>query len=479
MAYFPFMIQMDNRRCLIAGGGRVAAGKAEQMLAFGADVTIVAPDIADKIYGYECNRLHIKKRRIAETDLIGAEVVIMATSDDKLNSRYAEICRKRNILVNVVDVKKDCDFYFPAIIKQGDVVVAVSTGGKSPLLAARIKNDIRQRLRGDYGRIADELGALRETIINDGMSEESHRRRLAGMLEERLMNRKIRIGTRGSRLANIQTDMVIAELKKNCPEYTYEKIVIKTKGDKNRETSVSEFGGKAVFVEDIEQALTDGSIDMAVHSAKDMPNPCREGLEISSVLTRGDARDVLIYRKGLDKSRPFTVGTGSLRRQCQLGLLYPGASCVPLRGNVDTRLGRLMDGDYDAVLLAAAGIKRLEVCNYDDLIYEYIDTDDMIPAAGQGIIAVETVCGTEAAVLAAEIGDDKSKRMLELERRILLRLNAGCHEPIGVYARSDGHELKLSLVNGRNGIVRRCDVNGDISEADILVDKICRDGGEL
>ena len=240
MAYFPFMIQLDDKQCLIVGGGAVAARKAAQMCEFGACVTVVAPEICaellaiadmeriDETAGIVENidgncqkkpeRIRVWKREVTEADISGMDVVIMATDDAELNSQYAELCRSKHILVNVVDVKKDCDFYFPAIIKQGEVVVSVSTGGNSPMLASKIKKDIRQTLRTDYGQIADELGAIREKILAEEPDERARKRRFAAIVEAKMQEQRIRIGTRGSRLAQIQTDMVIEQLKKRHPE---------------------------------------------------------------------------------------------------------------------------------------------------------------------------------------------------------------------------------------------------------------------
>ena len=223
MAYFPFMIQLDDKQCLIVGGGAVAARKAAQMCEFGACVTVVAPEICaellaiadteriDETAGIVENidgncqkkpeRIRVWKREVTEADISGMDVVIMATDDAELNSQYAELCRSKHILVNVVDVKKDCDFYFPAIIKQGEVVVSVSTGGNSPMLASKIKKDIRQTLRTDYGQIADELGAIREKILAEEPDERARKRRFAAIVEAKMQEQRIRIGTRGSRLA--------------------------------------------------------------------------------------------------------------------------------------------------------------------------------------------------------------------------------------------------------------------------------------
>lgn len=140
------------------------------------------------------------KRKVAEADISGMDVVIMATDDAELNSQYAKLCRSRHILVNVVDVKKDCDFYFPAIIKQGEVVVSVSTGGSSPMLASKIKKDIRQTLRTDYGQIAEELGAIREEILAEEPDERARKRRFAVIVEAKCRNRESGSGRGGVNL---------------------------------------------------------------------------------------------------------------------------------------------------------------------------------------------------------------------------------------------------------------------------------------
>lgn len=480
MAYFPFMIQLDDKQCLIVGGGAVAARKAAQMYEFGACVTVVAPEIcgelrtmaggkssdktadmvehADGDYPEKPNRIRVWQRKVTESDISGMDVVIMATDDTELNSRYAELCRSNHILVNVVDVKKDCDFYFPAIIKQGEVVISVSTGGSSPMLASKIKKDIRQNLRTDYGQIAEELGTVREGILAEETDEQARKRRFAAIVEAKMQEQRIRIGTRGSKLAQIQTDMVIEQLKKQYPDVRFEKVIVTTKGDKQKEAAISSFGGKAVFVEEIEDALLSGAIDLAVHSAKDMPNPCKKGLGIAGVLPRACVQDVLIYRKDTDiwKKDAFTVGTGSLRRRCQIKELYPQAECMELRGNVTTRIQKLRDGMYDAIVLAAAGIERLGIHQEPDLCYKYLDVDAMLPAAGQGIIAIEACEETLPYRMAQTISDAETAVCLQAERDVVREMEAGCHEPIGVYATwKDEKTMQVRVMNARSGKVER------------------------
>lgn len=476
MAYFPFMIQMDNKICLIAGGGTVALRKVETMLEFGAVVKVVAPKINDEIYnlGVTNDKLIICKRKIEETDLENAEVVIMATDDSKINEKFAKICKDRKILVNVVDVKKDCGFYFPAIIKQEDVVVSVSTGGKSPILAAKIKQDINKKLRKDYGKIASELGKERQNILKSYDSEAERKKAFKQMVEEKMRNNIIKIGTRGSKLAIIQTDMVIEALKNKHPEYNYEKVILTTKGDRQTDRPITSFGGKAVFVEEFENAILDGTIDMAVHSAKDMPNPCKEGLCVGGVLKRACEKDVLIYRKEtkIDKETEIIIGTSSLRRQCQIKEIYPNAICKDLRGNIGTRINKLKDGEYDAIILAAAGIERQGLDKDEELVYDYLSTDKMLPAAGQAIIAIEIEKNSAVKEIVEDISDVKTYIMLETERRMLTKLNAGCHEPIGVLANIEEENITLSLMQLKDNKVIRKSVSGSVNNIEDLVEKL-------
>lgn len=480
MAFFPFMIELKHKNCLIVGGGKVAFRKAQIMLDFGAKVQVVGKFVCEDIRALlaEYSDFSWEERPVAEADLLGMDVVIMATDDGELNTRFAGLCRERHILVNVVDVKKDCDFYFPAIIKQEDVVVSVSTGGSSPLLASEIKKDIKKHLRTDYGRIAKELMQEREEILKGEPIEEKRKQWFEKKLSGALSSKKIRLGTRKSKLAQIQTEMVIAALKQRFPEYSYEMVFMTTVGDKNTEQPLLEFGGKAVFVEEFEQALADGVIDIAVHSAKDMPNPCKEGLCIAGTLKRACAKDVLIYPAdtSITKDTSFTVGTSSLRRQYQMEEMYPKAKCKPLRGNIGTRMEKLRNGEYDAIILAAAGIERQGLHQESDLVYRYLSEEEMLPAAGQGIIAIETLEQGDIKDMVSEISDKESELILTVERAVLAKLNVGCHEPVGVYGTLDGKELRLQLMQAGEAGISRVSDHSSIENWEELVDKLVEAG---
>ena len=200
MSYFPFMIELNNERCLIAGGGTVAYRKVCSMLEFGAVVTVVSPEFCPELlelaeqvntpdkYCAATNDgcLTLVKRRVQPQDIDGAFVVIMATDDEKVNHDMAELCRQQRILVNVVDVKSDCGFYFPAIIKDKEVVISVSTGGQSPVLAGTIKRNIESHLGRSYGDIAERMGELREQIKAQIDGEEERKKAFQQMVRSLL-----------------------------------------------------------------------------------------------------------------------------------------------------------------------------------------------------------------------------------------------------------------------------------------------------
>lgn len=193
MAYFPFMINLDDKKCLVAGGGKVAYRKALQMSEFGAKVFVVAPDICDDLKKLEKQQDNVClfQKKMEPSDIEDMDVVVMATSDNAVNSYYAALCKEKKILVNVVDVKKDCGFYFPAIVRQGEVVVGVSTGGCSPLLASHIKQEIQSHIRPDYGKIADEMEDIREAALENIEDDKLRKQYLKEELMKKLRERDL------------------------------------------------------------------------------------------------------------------------------------------------------------------------------------------------------------------------------------------------------------------------------------------------
>ena len=265
----------------------------------------------------------------------------------------------------------------------------------------------------------------------------------------------IRLGTRGSQLALWQANLV-ASLIAGHGGPPCEIVVIRTSGDRLQDAPLSEVGGKRLFVKEIEDALFKGDVDLAVHSSKDMPAVLPAGLAIGAVLPREDPRDAVILRQSpaddvittLDElvarlGRSPSLGTGSVRRIAQLSRLFPGARFAPIRGNLDTRLRKLDAGEHDALILAAAGLRRL---GFESRIAFALPAMACVPAPGQGIIAVEIRQGDDATRRAvAAIDDGDTAAALEAERAMVEALGGGCQTPIGALASPVGaDELELA-----------------------------------
>ena len=448
MAYFPFMVDISGKRIVIVGGGRSALWKVRAFKGFGAEIVVIAPEFREEIEKAE--GIQRICRPFQESDLDGADVLVAATDDRALNRRVAEMARRRGVPVNAVDDKEMCDFIFPAIVRRENYTVAISTDGKSPLLAREIKKSISRSLPDAYDRAVGELGAARQKVKAKAQTQGERQQIFTAMAEEYLGKRKLRIGTRGSELAMIQTELVMDALQEIGVES--EAVVIKTMGDKVQDKPLWKFGGKAVFVTDFEDAILSGKIDLAVHSAKDMPAACPDGTAVLACLKRDDPRDVMVSRKNMNAEEIRRIGTSSLRRQVQLRELFPEYQCGVIRGNVPTRLHKLRTGDYDAVILAAAGLHRLQLDQEPDLDYTYFDTEEFIPAAGQAIIAVEGPADGEIAELIRGICDERAFTELAAERGFMKGINAGCHEAVGAFAQlqEDG-SLNMEVMKDYDG----------------------------
>lgn len=247
--------------------------------------------------------------------------------------------------------------------------------------------------------------------------------------------KKIIVASRKSALALTQTNWVISRLREQHPSYQFEVKKIVTKGDRILDVSLSKVGGKGLFVKEIEAALLDGEADFAVHSMKDMPGEIPEGLTIGAVPRRVDPRDVMISRGGLpfeELPEGAVIGTSSLRRSAQLAALRPDLQIMPIRGNVDTRIRKLQDGECDAIILAAAGLQRLE---WDGDITQFLPVEISIPAVGQGALAIECREGDRAILdLLSVLNDKETELAVRAERAFQRTLEGGCQVPIGAFA---------------------------------------------
>ncbi len=263
------------------------------------------------------------------------------------------------------------------------------------------------------------------------------------------MRKQIRIGTRSSALALWQAEWVKSEIEKKHPGVTVSLTKIKTTGDKILDVPLAKVGGKGLFVKEIEEAMLANEIDIAVHSMKDVPTFFPDGLHLSCITEREDARDALLSRNKLkfrDLPKGANVGTSSLRRQAQLLNVRPDFVIHQLRGNVDTRLRKLKEGQYDAIILAAAGVKRLGLA---ENVTEYIDAEISLPAIGQGALGIECrVDDRELNDMIAFFNHADSRTCVTGERALLRRLEGGCQVPIACYGQMKQGTLHLTGLVG-------------------------------
>jgi hydroxymethylbilane synthase len=253
---------------------------------------------------------------------------------------------------------------------------------------------------------------------------------------------KLTIASRGSQLALWQARWIQARLEELGARCRIQ--IIKTTGDKITDVPLAKVGAKGMFTKEIEEALLAGEADLAVHSMKDLPTSLPEGLMVAAVPEREDPRDAIAGKKFAELQPGSKVGTSSLRRAAQLLALRPDLKIEPLRGNLDTRLRKLSEGLYDAIVLAAAGLKRM---GWEDRIAEILSTDYLCPAVGQGALAVETRAdGGPAAELCRQLDHAPTRAAVTAERAVLAGLGGGCQVPIGAYAQIAEEELRLTAV---------------------------------
>ncbi|MCG7537490.1 hydroxymethylbilane synthase [Pseudoalteromonas sp. OOF1S-7] len=284
-------------------------------------------------------------------------------------------------------------------------------------------------------------------------------------------NNVLRIATRKSALALWQAEFVKAELEKFHADLTVELVPMSTKGDKILDTPLAKIGGKGLFVKELEQAMLEGRADIAVHSMKDVPVDFPEGLELHTICEREDPRDAFVsnhYQALADLPAGAVVGTSSLRRQCQIRAMRPDLVIKDLRGNVNTRLAKLDAGEFDAIILAAAGLIRLEMA---ERIASFVSVEDSLPANGQGAVGIE--CRSDDAQVQAWLAplEHSETRMRVLaERAMNRRLEGGCQVPIGAFAEIAGEQLTLrGLVGAVDGSqILRGEQSGPVADAEQL-----------
>lgn len=384
MAYFPMYVSLENKNCLVVGGGRIAKRKADTLRSFGGKVTVLATKFKEDFK--DCT---VIEKSFHREDIKDFYIVVAATNNRQVNEEISRICKEKGIAVNVADSSEDSSFLFGAIEKRGNMVVSVNSGENQPAWSKSVKESI-----GEY-------------------------------LDEHIL----RIGTRKSPLALAQTKIVIETIKKANPKILCQVVEISTKGDKNHKKSLKDFGGKGAFTSELERALLEDRIDLAVHSGKDLPIGLGEGLDILAVPRREEANDVLVTQKGYKLHKESVIGTGSVRRARQIPY-----QTKDIRGNVETRLRKMEQGEYDGVVLALAGLKRLGMENMEKYAYHILSLQESYPAPCQGIIAIEGKKNSRFLPLLEAINHKETWYSYRAERAVVTRLGLGCHFPIGVYS---------------------------------------------
>ncbi|MCD8159155.1 MAG: hydroxymethylbilane synthase [Clostridiales bacterium] len=393
MAYFPMFIDINDKTCVVIGGGNVAKRKAETLISFGARVKVVAAEIKCSFEGCE-----VIQKKFDGNDIENAFIVIAATNDRYVNREIGGLCRSRGIFVNIADSAKESSFIFGASIKRDNLVISVNSGENNPKRSKRLKEEISEFMDKNV----------------------------------------IRIGTRKSRLAKIQTEIAVGLIKAVDKNIICDIAEFSTEGDENQTKGLDEFGGKGAFTGSLERALLEDKIDIAVHSGKDLPVVLGEGLEIIATPKREKANDVIVTLKGRILDENSVLGTSSERRSRQIKCKAKG-----IRGNVETRLKKIESGEYDGVVLAYAGLKRLGLMENEKYDFKIQDTDKFIPAPCQGIIAVEGKKNGIFNELLRKINDKDTFYSFLAERGVVTRLGMGCHFPIGVYSEINADTLIL------------------------------------
>ena len=460
---FPIALELQDRPVTVVGGGRVAARKIGGLLAAGARVTAIAPTIAaDLAGGIEARGGTVLRRGYRAGDLNGATLAFAATDDAAVNAAVLAEARRLGIWCNDASGGARGDFTTPAVHRTGTLTFAVDTGGAVPNFARRLRAELAARYDDRYPAALERLTALREAIVHapGGHDRTALLETLSALDIDalaalpagdasaqagRLMG-GLRCATRASALALTQTALVTAALAR--AGIACDIVPVSTTGDEVQDRSLVAIGSESLFVKELERALADGRADFAVHSCKDLPSTAAEGMTLAAFSQRADPRDVFCSERYPDFAAlpaGARVGTSSQRRRALLQAMRPDLRYDDIRGNVDTRLRKLRDGEYDAILLAAAGLERLGVRAAHSVPFA---TAALLPAAGQGILAVECRSGDAllAALLHALLNDPAAELAALAERAFLAAMQGGCSVPIGIHARLDDGALTLEGV---------------------------------
>ncbi len=458
----PISLRPNGRRAVIIGGGDIAARKAEALAAAGYPLSVVAQRIGERLRNFLCtNGGTFEERCYEPSDLDAAALVVAATDDLTTNARVVADARTARILSCDASMPENGDFTMAATLRVGDLTISADSAGRSPAFSRRVLRELSDHFGPEYGDALRVLGRMR-AHIKEAFPREEGTPILRALAERPITelaampDTAVVCASRRSPLAMIQSRTVAARLAERGVATTI--LGVTTSGDLDQRLPIDRLGSVNVFVTELENALRDRRADYAVHSCKDLPSSLPDDMQIAAVFRREDARDAFCserYESFESLPSNAVVGTSSPRRRAQLAWLRPDLQYTTLRGNVDTRLRKLRDGEYDAIVLALAGLIRLRQRATHVVPFE---VERIVPAVGQGALAVETRTESQwlSGVLRAVANDSASELCVVCERAALAAMHAGCSAPIGIHARltEDGIVVDAAVETEAGSLVR-------------------------
>lgn len=479
----PISLRTEGHRALIVGGGSVALRKAATLLGAGMTLVVIAPRIDPRLEallgagGHECI-----VRTYQASDISGITLVIAATDDENVNAQVVEDARRARILVCDATEPERGDFTMQATLRVGELTFSVDSGKSSPAFSKRLLREIEERFGGEYDAAARTLARMRTYVrtVLDGDERTAVMRELADFPIDELAAMNVSQGeheveaivsrmrasealagthavicaTRASALALTQSKTVAARLALRGIATTL--LNVTTMGDRIQDKPIAAVGVN-VWVKELEVALLEERADYAVHSCKDLPGELTAGMRLAAISVREDARDAFCserYESFDSLPSGAIVGTSSQRRRAFLETLRPDLRYENVRGNVDTRLRKLREGQYDAIVLALAGLRRLGTSATYTVPFEI---EQVVPAVGQGALAIETRAEDEALAISLReaVNDHATELCVTAERAVLRKLRAGCNAPLGVHASLHGEVLTVESAFAQNGTLLR------------------------
>lgn len=470
---------MRDLRAVVVGGGAVAERKVRALRDAGARVTVVSPTLTPTLSAFASSgEIAWEARAFSPGDTVGARLAFAATPDVAVNGAVVADARANGALVNDASEPERGDFHTPAVHRSGPLTIAVDSTGLSPSFTVRVRDELAVQLDARYARAAATLGALRARVLAVVPAERRSAvmRHFAerdiddlasmptGAIEhevERALDTVAGVvpgtpttlvcASRASALAMWQTRSIMAKLAESGLASTV--LNITTKGDAIQDRSLAAIGTDSLFVKELELALREKRADYAVHSCKDLPSTLPSDMTIAAITKREDPRDAYCserYATFAELPAGARVGTSSPRRRAQLSALRPDLRFDDIRGNVDTRLRKLRDGEYDAIVLAMAGLNRL------GLSAPYVvpfPVEVVIPAVAQGALAIETRLDDRLATqIGGLLGDPATHLAVLAERAFLRTLRGGCQAPVGAHATYANGTLRfIATIVARDG----------------------------